>query len=150
MTQYLTKEGLEKLKQELDNLKNVKRRELAETLRHAASFGDLRENFGYQQAKEDQGFLEQRIRELESRIVQARIIKKQATDKAQVGSTVTLETNKEKQTFQIVGREEANPLQGKISFESPLGQAILSKKAGAKVKVETPEGKTEYKVVKIE
>lgn len=150
MANYLTKEGLEKLKAELEHLKTVKRRELAETLKHAVSFGDLRENFGYQQAKEEQMYLEKRIRELEDTVKNAKVIEKTKTGKVQLGSTVTLLTGKEKHTFQIVGSEEANPLQGRISLESPLGQAILGKKEGTKAEVETAEGKTEYKIVRVE
>ena len=150
MSNYLTKEGLEKRKKELEYLKTTKRRELAETLNHAASFGDLRENFGYQQAKDEQGFLEQKIRELEAKIKSAQIIENKKSDKVQVGSMVTVKVGKEQQTFQIVGREEANPLQGRISLESPLGQMLLGKSEGAKLRVETQKGKTEYKIVKVE
>ncbi len=148
--QYLTKEGLEKVKKELDHLKSVKRKEIAQTLQHTASFGDLKENFAYHQAKDDQAFLEGRILELEGIIREAKIIEKKNTGSVQVGSKVTLYTGGAKQAFQIVGKAEANPLEGRISFESPLGRAIFGKSAGDTVEFQTAEGQTKYKIIKIE
>ena len=130
MLKYLTKEGLEKIKKELDHLKTVKRRELAETLKLAVSFGDLKENFAYHQAKEDQGFLEGRILELEEIIRGATIIEKDSKrkgDKVQVGSIVIVSSNNNKQTFQVVASEEADPKEAKLSLQSPLGKAVLGK-----------------------
>jgi transcription elongation factor GreA len=150
MAQYLTKQGLEKLKKELEYLKNVKRKEIAKTLEHTASFGDLKENFAYHQAKDDQAFLEGRILELEGIIREVKIIGEKKSDVVQLGSRVTLEGGGEKQTFQILGREEANPSEGRISFESPLGQAIFGKSEGDRVELATVEGKRKYKIVKIE
>jgi len=157
MSEYLTKEGLEKLKKELQYLKEVKRREIAKRLKEAASQGDLSENFGYQQAKEDQAFLEGKILELENLIKSAIVIKKnEKTGWVQVGSTVILSPAEKKflfgkkEKFQIVGAAEANPLEGKISAESPLGKALLNKPEGAIVTVEAPNGKVKYKIVKIE
>jgi transcription elongation factor GreA len=150
MTQYLTKEGLKKVKKELDYLKKVKRKEIAETLKQAASFGDLSENFAYQQAKEDQAMLEKRILELEDIIRSSKIIEKKSSGKVEIGSVVTVSLGKEKQVFQIVGSKEANPLEGKISLESPLGQALFGKVVGNEVEIELPAGKTKYKIVKIE
>lgn len=150
MAQYLTKEGLEKIKKELDHLKNVKRKEIAETLQHAASFGDLKENFAYHQTKDEQAFLEGRILQLEEIIRSAKIIEKKKGGKVQIGSVVILDANKEKQKFQIVGREEADPTKDRISFESPVGQALLGKSLGAKFEVDSPEGRIKYKIVKIE
>ena len=148
---YITIEGLKKLKKELNYLKTVKRKKIAELLREAISQGDLSENFAYQQAKEDQNFLEKRILELENTIKQAQIIKKEKkTDKIQVGSIVLVEFNKERGQFQIVGSEEADPEKNKISFESPLGKAFLDKTAGETTEVETPNGKISYKILKIE
>ncbi|MDP2864187.1 MAG: transcription elongation factor GreA [bacterium] len=147
---YLTPEGLEKLKKELNYLKTVKRRESAETLRHTASFGDLSENFAYQQAKEDQMFLEGRILELGKIISQAKIIEKRKTDKVQLSSLVIVNLAGKKEKFQILGPEEADPAKGKISFESPLGKALLGKKVGNKIKIKTLDGKIEGKVLKIE
>ena len=152
MEKYLTPEGLEKLKKELNYLKQVKRKEIAERLKQAIAFGDLSENFAYHETKEAQGFLEGRILELEGIIRSAKIIEKQKqTGRAQVGSTVLLiDTNNEKQKFKIVGSEEADILKGKISFESPLGQAILGKSEGDRIKIKAPEGEIQYKILKIE
>ncbi len=150
MPKYLTQEGLEKLKKELDYLKQVKRKEIAERLRHTASFGDLTENFAYQQAKEDQAFLEGKILELEKIISQAQIIEKNKGEKVQIGSLLELISNKKKLKIQIVEPEEAAPQKGKISSQSPLGEALLGKVEGEKIKIETPEGKIEYKILKIE
>jgi len=150
MSKYLTLKGLEKLKKELNYLKTVKRREIAEGLRHTASFGDLSENFAYQQTKEDQMFLEGRILELGKIISQAKIIEKRKTDKVQLSSLVIVNLAGKKEKFQILGPEEADPAKGKISFESPLGKALLGKKVGNKIKIKTLNGKIEGKVLKIE
>jgi len=157
MEKYLTPEGLEKLKKELEYLKRVKRKEIAERLRHTSSMGDLTENAAYHQAKEDQAFLEGRILELENLIKNAIVIEKnKKTGWVQVGSTVVLSLGEKKslfgkkEKFQIVGAPEANPLEGKISAESPLGKALLNKPEGAIITVETPNGKVKYKILKIE
>jgi len=149
MENYLTKEGLEKLKKELEYLKTVKRKEVAENLRYAASFGDLSENFAYQQAKEDQAFLESRILELEEKIKNAKIIEKKLSNKVVIGSTVFLSLDGKKEQFQIVGPEEADPFQGKISYQSPLGKALLGKTIGQTVEVEVSERKIKYKIIDI-
>jgi len=151
MAKYLTPEGLEKLKKELDYLKKVKRKEIAEMLKHAASFGDLTENAAYQEAKEAQGFLEGKISELEKLIKEAKIVEKiGGAGWVQIGSIVILNSAKKKQKFKIVGATEANFLEGKISIDSPLGKALLNKPEGAIVEVETPQGKMKYKILKIE
>ena len=151
MPKKLTPEAYKKLKKELEYLKTEGRREIAERLKHTASFGDLTENFAYQQAKEDQEFLERRIAELESILSDAIIITKRKNKKTvDVGSIVTLLFDGEEQKFQIVEPEEANPTEGKISFKSPLGQAILGKKPGEETIVETPNGKIKCKILKIE
>ena len=149
---YITVEGLEKLKKELNNLETVKRRELAERLREAISFGDLSENFAYQQAKEDQNFLESKVMELKNLIKKSQIIKKEKqTNKVQVSSVISVESfSKEKLKFEIVGSEETDPEKNKISFESPLGKAFLNKTVGEIIEVETPSGKISYKILKIE
>lgn len=146
---YLTSKGLEKLKKELNHLKTVKRREIAERLRHAASFGDLSENAAYQEAKEAQGFLERKILELEKTIRSAKIIEKKGTEQIQIGSIVSVVSSVGKEKFQIVGPEEANPQEGKISYQSPLGKALLGRSVGSTIKVETPAGKMQYKILKI-
>ena len=151
MTKYLTFKGLEKFKKELNYLKTVKRKEIAERLKHAASFGDLSENFAYQQTKEDQSFLEGKILELEKIVNQAKVIeKKKQNGRVQIGSIVLVASNNQKEKFQIVEPEEINLQEMKISYQSPLGKALFGKSVGAKVRIETSEGKIEYKILKIE
>jgi len=146
----ITKEGLEKLKNELNNLKTVKRKEIAESLRRAISYGDLSENADYSNAREEQNFLEQRIAELEDKIRGSTIISQFSKgDTVQVGSKVSFESNGEKFSFTITDPNLANPAEEKISSESPLGKALLGKKKGDKIEVETPQGKTKYKVLDI-
>ena len=132
-------------------MKTVKRKEIAERLKHAASFGDLSENFAYQQTKEDQSFLEGKILELEKIVNQAKVIeKKKQNGRVQIGSIVLVASNNQKEKFQIVEPEEINLQEMKISYQSPLGKALFSKSVGAKVRIETSEGKIEYKILKIE
>jgi transcription elongation factor GreA len=151
MPKKLTPEAYEKLKKELEYLKTEGRREVAERLKHTASFGDLSENFAYQQAREDLQMLERRIAELEAILNDAVIITKRKNKKVvDIGSLVTLLFDGEEKKFQIVEPEEANPTEGKISFKSPLGQAIFGKKVGEEVIVETPNGKVKCKILKIE
>lgn len=151
MEKYLTSEGLGKLKKELKYLKEAKRREIAERLEKSIAFGDLTENAEYHETKEAQAFLEGRILELEDLINNAVIVpSEKQKDLAQIGSTILVKTGSDKEKFKIVGAEEANPLEGKISTESPLGQAILNQSKGAIVEVATPEGKIQYKILKIE
>ena len=150
MTKYLTPEGLKKLKEELDYLKNVERKKVAEKLKHAAAFGDLSENAAYDEAKEAQGFLEGRISELRDVISQAKIIEKKGTEKVQIGSSVLVSSDGKEKRFRIVGSEEVDILKGKISYQSPLGKALLNKNRGDKVGVDVPEGKIEYKIIAIE
>jgi transcription elongation factor GreA len=152
MVKYLTPEGLKKLKEELEYLKKVKRKEIAERLRKTAALGDLSENAAYQEAKEAQAFLEGRILELEKTISEAKVVKK--IDKAkwvQIGSVVWLRGEDNKiQKFKLVGTAEADPLNGKISIQSPLGKVLLDKPEGSEVLVKTPIGKMKYKIIKIE
>jgi len=147
----VTAEGLEKLKKELEYLKTVKRKEIAERLEKCISFGDLAENSEYHETKEAQGFLEGRILELEDIVNNAVIVPEEATNKfAQVGSTVLVKAGPNTEEFKIVGAEETNPLEGKISVDSPLGKALLHQPKGVMVEIATPEGKVHYKIVKIE
>lgn len=155
MPKYLTPEGFEKLKKELDYLKKVKRKEIAQRLKRTAAMGDLSENAAYHEAKEAQAFLEGRILELKAAIREAKVVKK--IDRAgwvQIGSTVLLSSNSKsliaQEKFKIVGAVEANSLEGKISIDSPLGKALLDKPEGAIVTVETPNGKIKYKIIKVE
>ncbi|MBI2626314.1 MAG: transcription elongation factor GreA [Candidatus Nealsonbacteria bacterium] len=151
MKKYLTQEGLEKLKKELEYLKDAKRKEIAERLEKCIAFGDLSENSEYHETKEEQAFIEGRILELEDLIHNA-VVVAEGKDKmyAQVGSTVLVSSGSKKEEFKIVGIEEANPLAGKISINSPLGKAFLDQPKGAVVEVTTPKGITQYKILKIE
>ncbi|MFH1727521.1 MAG: transcription elongation factor GreA [Pseudomonadota bacterium] len=150
MEKYLTPEGLEKLKKELNDLKTVKRQEIAEKLEKAIAYGDLTENAEYHETKEAQGFLEGRILELENLLNNAVVVESQQKGVAQVGSTILVQAGASKEKFKIVGAQEADPLTGKISVDSPLGQAVFNKSKGAVVQVITPEGKTQYKIINIE
>lgn len=151
MKKYLTKEGFEKIKSELEYLKNVKRKEIAERLRHAIGFGDLSENAAYQEAKEAQAFMEGRILELEEMLRNVKVIQeKNHTGVAGLGSEVWLEKDGEEEKFKIVGANEADPLGGKISSESPLGKTLLGKRVGEAISINTPNGKTKYKILRIE
>lgn len=151
MTTYITKEGLEKLKKELEHLKNRKRKEISERLRTAIAHGDLKENFDYHAAKEEQVFIEQRIAELEEIINSAQIFSPAPSDgKIQVGSKVVLQNSGKKLTFILTGSQEANPSEGKISVESPLGRALLEKKKGQTIQIDTPQGKLKYKILDIQ
>lgn len=138
---HLTLEGLNKLKGELKELKEIKRKEVAERLEKCLAFGDLAENSEYHETKEAQAFLEGRILEIEDLINDAVIVS---------GSTILVKNRIRKEKFEIVGAEEANPLVGKISVDSPLGKALLNQPKGAIVEVNTPQGKIQYKILKIE
>ena len=148
----LTREGLEKLKEELNHLKDVKRREIAERLEKCLAFGDLSENAEYHETKKEEAFMEGRILELEGTIRGAVIFSgdKQQKDFAQIGSTVLVSIGAKKEKFKIVGAEGANPLESKISVNSPFGKAVLNKGTGETVIVQTPQGETRYKILKIE
>ena len=151
MEKYLTQEGLEKLKKELVFLKENKRTEIAERLEKCISFGDLAENSEYHETKEAQGFLEGRILELEDLIKNAVIVSEETRNHfAQVGSTVLVKAGEATQEFKIVGVEEADPIQGKISVDSPLGKALINQPKGVIVEINAPSGKMHYKIVKIE
>ena len=151
---FLTKEGYQKLQEELDYLRTAKRQEVANRLHEAMEGGELIENAAYEDAKNEQAFVEGRIKELELLLATAQIIeengKGKKTDSIQVGSKVTIkEGNFEAETFTIVGAAEANPREGKISNESPIGKAILNHKLGDVVKVETPGGTYNVKIMKV-
>ena len=149
MTKYLTVEGLAKLKKELDYLKNVKRKEVSEKISFSASFGDLKENAAYDTAKEEQGFVEGRIAELEEVINQAEILKKNVAGTIQLGSVVLVSSHNKKEKFQIVEPEEADIDRGKISYKSPLGEVLLGKRRGAKIEIEAPDGRIGYQIVEV-
>lgn len=145
---YLTEEGIAELKAELADLIS-QRGDVAERIKTAREFGDLSENAEYQSARQDQEKLEARISEIEHILQNVALISKPKGDgKVQLGSTVTLKNNKTKK-FQVVGTMEADPLEGKISDESPLGQAVLGKKVGDEVEIKTPAETAVYKIVEI-
>jgi transcription elongation factor GreA len=149
----LTQEGLRKLEDELENLKSVKRREVAERIKVAIGYGDISENSEYEDAKNEQAFIEGRIITLEKMLRNARIINNDEidTDTVSIGSTVTVEDMEfgDKMDYSIVGSAESDPLQNKISNESPLGKAILGKKTGTIVEVNVPAGIIQYKILDI-
>lgn len=149
---YLTKEGLEKLKNELDILKNTRRPEITHRISEAIKLGDLSENAEYHEAKDDQGLNEARIREMEDIIKNAVVIVNGEKIKncVSVGCTLKAKFAGQDKVFTIVGPSEANPGQGLISNESPIGKAFLGKKLGDVVEVEVPAGIIEYKIVSIE
>lgn len=150
---YVTKDGLERLQLELQDLKNVKRREVAEKIDRAKELGDLSENGEYQDAKDELAFIEGHIQQLEHLLMHAEVISEAPAKKGgmvNVGSTVIAKANDREVTYQIVGSNEADPKQGKISNESPLGQAFLGKSVGDDVDVITPAGTTIYRVIKIQ
>jgi transcription elongation factor GreA len=150
---YLTPEKFEELKKELENLKTVRRKEVAESLEYARSLGDLSENAEYQEARDMQAAIEERINYLEQVIKEAKIV---AHDKkgdiVGLGSVVTIQKDKDKanHTYTIVGSDEANIHQGKLSYLSPLGEALMGKGKGDAFTFETPVGKQSYKVLKVE
>lgn len=145
----LTKEGLKKLQEELDYLKNVRRKEIVKRIREAAALGDLKENAGYHAAKEDQAFTEGKIKSLTDIVNQAEVIEKKG-DQIQPGSLVCLESKDGKEKYQVVEPEEADIMSGKISTESSLGKALLGKKKGDSVDFETPGGLRKFKITKVD
>ncbi len=150
---YLTAEGAAELQRELDQLRDIRRPKLARLLKTAVAQGDLKENADYHDAREQQGFVERRISFLEDTLRLAQIIEKSGgSDVVGIGCCVTILEKGEdiEETYRIVGAAEANPREGKISHESPLGKALIGKKNGARVKVETPEGRTTFLIKSID
>jgi transcription elongation factor GreA len=148
---YLSKDGLEKLRAELDEMVTVKRQEIASRIHDAKEHGDLSENAEYEDAKNEQAFVEGRIQTLEAIIKNATIIEENhSTDHVQIGSTVSVESQDGgEETFTIVGSAEAKPTEGRISNESPVGRALLGRKKGEKVVVRVPAGDFQYRIVGI-
>jgi transcription elongation factor GreA len=150
----LTQEGLKKLEEELEHLKSVKRREVAERIKVAIGYGDISENSEYEDAKNEQAFIEGRIITLEKMLRNARIINNEEvdTDTVSIGSFVTLKDLEFGDTVQytIVGTAESDPFQNKISNESPVGKAILGKQKGAIVDVNVPAGVIQYQIIDIQ
>lgn len=149
---YLTQEGLTELKNELDELINVKRPANIKAIKEARALGDLSENADYDAAKNDQAEIEGKIKRIEKMLENAVIIEKAATDKVSIGSTVAIEyvdDDEETDEYKIVGSQEADPFQSKISNESPIAKALLNKKVGDIVEVESPNGVYRIKITEI-
>jgi len=152
----ITKEGLDKLKEEAKYLKETKRKEVAARIKEAISYGDLSENSEYEEAKNEQAFVEGRILELDEKIKNAKLIsgRKKVTKTVQLGTTVHLKNltkgKDDLEVYTIVGSTEADPFAGNISNESPIGSALLDKEKGDKVKVVIPAGTVEYQIVKLD
>lgn len=147
---YITKEGFERIKSELHELKTVKKREVAERIERAKELGDLSENAEYADAKDEMSFVEGRIIELDDYINRAVVIADDKSGVVQVGSTVVLKSANAQKTYTIVGANEADPLSGRISNETPLAQALLGKNKGDVIEVTVPAGKIAYTVLKVE
>ncbi|MGI6605682.1 MAG: transcription elongation factor GreA [Peptococcia bacterium] len=149
----LTPEGLSNLEQELEILKSVKRREVAERIKQAIDFGDISENSEYEDAKNEQAFIEGRIITLEKMLRNVRVIDNTGNDNnvVHLGAKITLQDleNGEKLEYTLVGSAEADPMKNKISNESPVGKAIIDQKKGAIVKVNVPAGVIKYKILDI-
>lgn len=150
--QYVTEEGLKKLEDELHELKTVKRKEIAGRIADAKELGDLSENAEYHEAKEEQGFVESRILELEQMLKNTEVIQhKKNTKVVQIGSTVTVKPKGgSSMTMTIVGSSETDPSKNWISNESPLGKAFLDKTVGDSVEVDVPAGKMSYTIESVE
>ncbi|MEK7594998.1 MAG: transcription elongation factor GreA [Patescibacteria group bacterium] len=147
---YVTKEGLESLKKEYKELVEVKRPLIAERIKSAREMGDISENAEYDAARDEQGFIESRIREIEEIVKNVEVISNTVKSEINVGNKVRVHVDGGEEYFEIVGAPEANPLDRKISHESPLGLALLGRKIGDKVKVEAPMGVITYTVLSIE
>jgi len=149
----LTPEGFEKLKEEIAYLTTDKRREVAERIKHAREFRDISENSEYDDAKNEQAMVEQKIHQLEERLTRARLIEKEDVPKGvvAVGTKVRLRDLDAKKTveYEIVGSAEANPAENKLSNESPVGKAIIGRKKGETVEVTAPRGSLKYKIMDV-
>ena len=152
---YLTKEGLEKLQQDLENMKTVRRKEVAERLKQAIGFGDLSENSEYDDAKNEQAFIEGEIQRMEEMLINVVVIEDGAKvddGTITIGSEVVIRFvgDDEEEEYKIVGTVEADPMNNRISNESPVGKAIIGHKAGDIVDIEVPTGIVQYEIVKVD
>ena len=147
--QYISADGLQKIKQELEYLKKIERPDVVAKISEAKAMGDLSENAAYSEAKEQQAFIEGRILQLEDIIKNAVVIEKKTGGTVTIGAAVKVQGNGKTKEYKIVGSNEANPAEGKISNESPLGRAFLGRKIGDEVAIETPAGKIVYKILTI-
>lgn len=150
--QYLTQEKFNELKDELHFLTTTRRKKIAESLEYARSLGDLSENAEYAEARDLQAATEERIRHIESILATAKILKRKKSSEITLGSKVVIvkEGEKDKHDYTIVGSEETNMLERKLSYMSPLGGALMGKKKGETFTFETPNGKQKYKIVSVE
>ena len=148
---FLTAEGFTELETELDELKRVKRPEIIKAIKEARALGDLSENTEYHSAREEQAVIEGRIQEIEYKLEHAVIISEEASDTVKLGSLVVIKYDDEDDTeeYRIVGSTEADPFENKISNESPIAKALIGKKKGTTVTVESPNGKYDIKLVDI-
>ncbi len=145
-----TRSGLDKLKEELAFLEKTKRKEVAEKLKAAASFGDLSENSAYEEAKDEQSMLETKIAKMRDTIKNAEVVETNGnSEMVQIGSKIVVETDKNKEEFEIVGGTDSDPFNGKISCDSPLGKSFLNKKVGDVCLVQSPSGEKKYKIIKV-
>ena len=144
----ITDEGKRELEKELEELKG-RRGEIADKIAEARDYGDLSENAEYDAAREEQGLVESRIAEIEDILLNAEIIKSGTSSKVGLGSKVELKTGKKTVTYTVVGPVEADPLEGRVSNESPIGEALMGKKVGDKVTITTPKGEIAYEIVSI-
>ncbi|OGY36564.1 MAG: transcription elongation factor GreA [Candidatus Andersenbacteria bacterium RIFCSPHIGHO2_12_FULL_45_11b] len=147
--QFLTKEGMNELQERLHIMKTVRRREIAEAIHTAKEQGDLSENAEYQSAKEEQSRMEQEIADLEMTVKNARVVAKPKTDDVGIGNIVLLSWNGAEKEYKLVGSNEANPMEGKISNESPMGEALMGAKVGETIHIPTPAGTKECVIKKI-
>jgi transcription elongation factor GreA len=148
---YLTQKGLDEILEELNVLKQEKRPEIIKAIKEARALGDLSENADYHAAREEQGYIEGRIKELEYMVENAVIIEEKSSDKVKLGTTVIIKylSDGETETYTIVGSIEADPFENKISNESPIAKAIMGKKVGAVATVESPNGKYDIEILEI-
>lgn len=147
---FLTPEGKKALEQELEFLRSVRRPQVAANLKAAVEGGDLTENSGYDESKREQAFVEGRIREIEAILNNTQLFEHNGSEVVSLGARVTVaEEGGAEETYQIVGRAEADPLAGRISNESPLGRALLGRRAGEKVQVLTPGGWTNFYIINV-
>ncbi|NLD74222.1 MAG: transcription elongation factor GreA [Chloroflexi bacterium] len=149
--QYITREGRQKLEDELEHLRTVAKREVARRLKESIEDGDITENAGYDEAKREQAFVEGRIRDIEAILANAQLLQDASQrDVVAAGTTVTVAEDGERpETYYIVGAVEADPANGRISFESPLGQALMGRRKGDRVQVQTPGGTLHFRIVEI-
>ncbi len=150
--QYLTQQKHEELQEELLSLIHEKRKEVAEHLEYAKSMGDLSENAEYQEARDEQAKVEARISQIEELLKHAEILQHRKRDNIEAGSSIVIQKNgdKDKKEFILVGSEEADMSAGKLSYDSPLGQALIGKKKGDELSVDTPKGNIKYKIISVE